>query len=122
MRWPVISSVRQLGSQGRIPGRGIIGNVNRSDLVVGLEFRSRLRERRASDRRHLISLTDKIVEGNRVLVVDLVIQFSKTVVAVSVLRIRAGIVVRARGASECITGPEIGQEGGADGILRDAEF
>src|SRR4051812_4037581 len=67
--------------QRGIPRHRVVRHVNGRNLVVILQFGCGLRKRRASDGGDLISLTHKIVEGDGVLVVELVIELGETIVA-----------------------------------------
>src|ERR1700732_3880110 len=90
--------VGNLGGKCGIPSRRVIRHVDGSNFVVILQLRSGLSQRRASDRRDLVSLADEIVKGNVVLVVEFVIYFRQAVVAVAKFRVRTRVIIRCGGS------------------------
>src|ERR1700738_3171620 len=95
--------------QDGVPGNGIIRNVNGRDLIVILQFRGGFRQCRAADWSDLVALSHEVVNGESVLIVDFVIDFRESVVAVTKLRIGTGVVVGGGWSRQRITGPEIGK-------------
>ncbi len=79
--------------QHGVPRNCIVRHVNRRDLVVILQLGSGFRERRAADWSDLVPLSNEIVNGEGVLIVDFVVELRESVVAITKFRIGTGVVV-----------------------------